>query len=455
MQKESIDTIKQKIENSRHNKVKLAIVDIDGILRGKYVHKSKFLSALESGFGFCNVVFGWDSADVCYDNSEFAGWHTGYPDAAVRLDIDSYREIPWEDNVPFFLGHFVDQDGKRLPICPRSLLDTVIEKAEASGYKAMFGCEYEWFNFQETPDSLEEKEYRQIKPLTPGMFGYSVLRSSQKSEYFHSLLDDLAAFKIPLEGLHTETGPGVYEAAIMVSEAKEQADRAALFKTAVKEIAYRQGIMPSFMARWHESLPGCSGHLHQSLWDKEGTKNLFYEDGGKNSMSPLFESYLAGILLALPEILPLYAPTINSYKRLVEGFWAPTRSNWGVDNRTVAMRVIPGSSKSTRLEARIGGADMNAYLSIAASLAAGLYGIEKGLKLEDAPIKGNGYESDVGVKLPSNLEQAAKKFQSSELARELFGDAFVEHFARSRLWEWRQYQQAITDWELKRYFEII
>ncbi len=455
MQKESLDAIKQKIVSSPHNKVKVAIVDIDGVLRGKYIHKNKFLSALEGGFGFCNVVFGWDSADVCYDNSEFAGWHTGYPDAQVRLDIASYREIPWEGQVPFFLGYFIDGSGQRLSICPRSLLASVVEKAEAAGFKAMFGCEYEWFNFQESPDSLHAKEFKQIKPLTPGMFGYSVLRASLKHEFFHSLLDDLEAFNIPLEGLHTETGPGVYEAAIMVSDAREQGDRAALFKTAVKEIAYRHQILPSFMARWNTSLPGCSGHLHQSLWDEKGSKNLFFDSQGQNHISQVFECYLAGILKLLPELLPLYAPTVNSYKRLVEGYWAPTRATWGIDNRTVAMRVIPGSEKSTRLEARIGGADMNPYLSIAASLAAGLYGIEKGLKLEDEPIKGNGYASDRGEKLPTNLYEAALKFKNSELARELFGDFFVEHFAQSRLWEWRQFQESITDWELKRYFEII
>ena len=329
------------------------------------------------------------------------------------------------------------------------------------GYKARFGCEYEWFNFNESPDSLAQKGFKGMKELTPGMFGYSVLRSSLKKEYFHDLMDLLEAFQIPLEGLHTETGPGVYEAAILNTEAAEQGDRAALFKTAVKEIAYLHDIVPTFMARWNEELPGCSGHLHQSLWDEKSGRNLFYENGQDNQMSPLFKHYLAGIIKALPEILPMFAPTINSYKRLVEGFWAPTRSNWGVDNRTVAMRVIPGSEKSCRLEARVGGADMNPYLSISACLAAGLYGIKNKLPLELDAIKGNGYESTgylvfVEEKLPSNLFEAATTFKNSQLATELFGSEFVEqHFANSRIWEWRQFQQSVTDWELSRYFEII
>ena len=207
------------------------------------------------------------------------------------------------------------------------------------------------------------------------------------------------------------------------------------------------------MARWNSKLPGCSGHIHQSLWDEK--KNLFYDGGDTHNMSPLFKSYLAGQLLLLPEVLAFYAPTVNSYKRLVEGFWAPTRANWGIDNRTVAHRVIPGSDKSCRLETRVGGADMNPYLSLSAALACGLYGIEKGLKLDEAPIKGNGYASKSGTKLSSHLHEAAERLASSDVAKELFGEAFVEHFASSRVWEWRQAQESVTDWELKRYFEII
>ena len=453
MAKEISKELLEKIEQSHHRKIKVGIIDVDGVLRGKYMHKDKFLSALKGGFGFCNVVFGWDSSDVCYDNVQYAGWHTGYPDAEVRIDPSSFRTIPWEDNIPFFLGEFVKADESPLPVCPRQLLKKVCAKAEAMGYHAKVGVEYEWFNFDESPDSLQEKQFVNLKSLTPGMFGYSALRSSFCSPYFHDLMDLMEDFGIPLEGLHTETGPGVYEAAIANCSAFEQGDRAALFKTAVKEIAYRHQVMPTFMARWNTDLPGCSGHIHQSLWDK--TSNLFFDSADKNNMSALFKSFLAGQIKYLPELLPCFAPTINSYKRLVEGFWAPTRSNWGVDNRTVAFRVIPGSSKSCRVEARVGGADMNPYLSIAASLAAGLKGIEEKLTLDLAAIQGNGYESQEGEQLANNLLTAAEKFKTSKVAQEILGTEFVEHFANTRIWEWRQSQQAVTDWELKRYFEII
>jgi glutamine synthetase len=201
-------------------------------------------------------------------------------------------------------------------------------------------------------------------------------------------------------------------------------------------------------------LPGCGGHAHQSLWDRDRERNLFFAADEPDAMSPLFRHYLAGILHCLPEMLPLLAPNVNSYKRLLDGFWAPTRVTWGLDNRTVACRVIAGSVKATRLEARVGGADVNPYLLVAAWLAAGLYGIEHRLEL-GAPTRGSGYVDDAAARLPRTLGEATDRFARSDLARELFGEPFVDHFARTRAWEWRQYGEAVTDWELRRYLEII
>ncbi len=443
----------EKLRKSTATKFKVAITDIDGVLRGKYIHKNKLESALESGLGFCNVVFGWDAADVCYDNARYTGWHTGYPDAQVRLDVRTYREVPWDGGVPFLIGDFVDAHGHPLSICPRQLLKSVLRRLEKAGFEAMAAFEYEFFHFRETSQTLAESGHVRPEPMTPGMFGYSLLRLNQHREYVNALQDECAAFGVPIEGLHTETGPGVLEAALLYSDALEAADRAVLFKASAKEIAHRFGIMPSFMAKWRADLPGCSGHIHQSLW-AGGKKNVFFGSGGKHDLSRTFEHYIAGQLHCLPEILPLFAPTINSYKRLVEGAWAPTRANWGVDNRTTALRAILGGKKSSRLETRVNGSDSNPYLALAAALASGLYGIEHALEL-GAPVAGNGYGDRDAVKLPVNLDEATERFERSELARELFGEDFVAHFSATRRWEWRQYGRAVTDWELARYFEII
>lgn len=451
----SREDVLQELRRSEVQKIKVAVSDIDGILRGKYLHKEKFLSAADSGFGFCNVVFGWDSADVCYDNAKYTGWHTGYPDAVASVDVSTYRKVPWDQDVPFFLGQFEDGHGKSHPLCPRQLLRRTVERARSLGYEPRCGMEFEWFNFQETSQSWAEKNFSDPRPLTPGMFGYSILRTAANQPFFAALMDELRRFRIPLEGLHTETGPGVFEAAILFSDALESADRALLFKTSVKEIALRFGIMPSFMAKWSSKLPGCSGHIHQSLWSTSGNKNLFYDESDPLRMSAIFKSFIAGQLKLLPEILPFFAPNVNSYKRLVDGFWAPTRVSWGVDNRTTALRVIPGSAKSTRVETRVPGSDVNPYLAMSAAFAAGLYGIEKGLKLEHDPVQGSAYLVEGLERLPRTLQEATERLKRSETAREILSEEFVDHFVRTREWEWRQFQDSVTHWELERYFEII
>ncbi len=435
-------------------KVKIALTDIDGVLRGKYISIEKFLSVVESGTGFCDVVFGWDSSDLAYDNVAYTGWHTGYPDAAVRIDLSTFRKIPWENDLPFFLGELVVKDGGS-SVCPRQLLKKVLADAEALGYSPSFAQEFEWYNFAETPQTVQEKQFQNLQPLTPGMFGYSLLRAGLNSGFMNDLFSLLQGFGIPLEGLHTETGPGTYEAAICYSGILEAADRAVLFKTAVKEIAYQHGIMASFMAKIHERLPGCGGHVHQSLWDTDRKKNLFYEEKDQWKMSETMKYYVAGQLLLMPQLLPLFAPTINSYKRLVEGAWAPTTLTWGIDNRTVALRVLAGGPSSCRLETRVIGSDVNPYLAMAGVLAAGLYGIKNKIKLSHPPTTGNGYLDASQGRLPSTLEAATSAMAGSAVAREILGEPFVNHFTRTREWEWRQHLKTVTDWELKRYFEII
>lgn len=269
------------------------------------------------------------------------------------------------------------------------------------------------------------------------------------------LFEMLRKFDIPLEGLHTETGPGVYEAAITYSGILEAADRAVLFKSAVKEIAYKHGIMATFMAKVNEGLPGCGGHIHQSLRKKDSLDNIFYDEGDPKKMSAAMKSYIAGQLFCLPFILPMLAPTINSYKRLVEGAWAPTTLTWATDNRTVALRALPYGKKSCRLETRVVGSDANPYLAMAAGLAAGWYGIKNNLPLHQPETVGNGYKDFSNGILPATLDEATKMMKDSPLPRELFGDAFVNHFVQTREWEWKQHLKAVTDWEMKRYFEII
>lgn len=440
------------VEERSFSHVKVGVTDMDGILRGKYLHKDKFVSALKSGFGFCDVVLGWDSNDQLYDNARFTGWHTAYPDAMVRIIPETCRELPFENTV-FFLCEFV---GTAASICPRSLLQRQISRAADMGYDVLAALEYEFFVFDETPDSVRAKKYRDLKPWTPGFFGYSVLRSSVHSEFYQELMQLFQQMDIPIEGLHTETGPGVLEAALQVDSATRMGDKAILFKTFCKVLAQRHQLMATFMAKWSNQYPGQSGHIHLSLRDRSTGHSLFHDATAEHQQSEIANAFLAGVQRLLPEFLVMFAQTVNAYSRLIPGFWAPTVATWGIENRTTALRVIPGSEKSQRLEVRIGSADANPYIALSAALAAGLHGIEQQWQPEPMVV-GNAYAQNFPESLhfPQTLWDAAQRLKTSAAARSAFGDAFVDHYAATREWEEREFRKHITDWELARYFEII
>jgi len=431
---------------------KVGVFDIDGVLRGKYMDRKKFESALRDGFGFCDVVLGWDSGDQLFDNTEVSGWHTGYRDAPVSLDLSTVRRLPDEPDTILVLGHF---DGDYEAACPRRVLQRIVAKAAGMGFYAQASLEYEFFVFNETPESARAKGYRDLETLTPGMFGYSMLRSGVHAELYHELLETMEALECPIEGLHTETGPGVIEAALRYTEALAAADQGALFKTFTKILAQRRGLMATFMAKWSNAYPGQSGHIHVSLEDPESRTNVMFDAGDPDGLSQTMRWFLAGQVVLMPQLLAMICSTVNAYRRLVPGMWAPTHATWGIENRTTAIRAIPAGAKATRSEYRVGPADANPYLAVAAALASGLWGIENEIDLPPI-VRGNAYENAGDAeRLPGTLGEAAKLFAASEVARELFGDIFVDHFAATRDWEDRQARKAVTDWDLARYFEII
>ncbi|PSW20620.1 glutamine synthetase [Photobacterium sanctipauli] len=448
----TIEDAKQIIEERQLSHVKVGLFDNDGVMRGKYMSKEKFFSSLEHGFAFCDVVLGWDVKDQLYDNAQYTGWHTGYPDAPVKIIPSTCRDVLDEDGMLLFIAEF-DQEAET--VCPRGTLRKVLKKAEAMGFIANAAFEYEFFLFKETPHSVREKGFRNLEPITPDWFGYSMIRNSTYSELYKSILKMAETMDFPIEGIHSETGPGVIEAAIAVDHASDAADKAALFKTYMKVLAQKNELMATFMAKWSNDYPGQSGHIHLSLNHSNG-QSAFYDNKQPDCMSQTQRHFLAGQQLLMPELLCMVAPSVNSYSRMIPGFWAPTDATWGIENRTTSLRVITGSSKNQRIEYRIGAADANPYLALAAALGAGLYGIEH--QLEPGPaVIGNAYEQthSTELALPRTLWDATQLFKQSKAAHSLFGEAFVEHFAASREWEDREFRKHVTDWELSRYFEII
>jgi glutamine synthetase len=452
-QVKTIADAKAIVEQRNLSHVKVGVFDVDGIMRGKYMSRAKFLSALESGYGFCDVVLGWDCQDQLYDNVQFTGWHTGYPDAPVRILPDSCRPLPFEADNLLFLSEFAPPAEQ---VCPRGILRKVLERARSMGFEAYAGFEYEVFFFNETPQSIREKNYRNLQPMAPGWFGYSVIRNSVGAEFYRQMLAMCETMDFGIEGLHEETGPGVIEAAIGYDGALAAADKAALFKTFIKVLAQRNSMMATFMAKWSREWPGQSGHIHLSLRSRDGGKPVFHDPAQPHAMSTTMRHFVGGQQRLMPELLAMIAPTVNSYTRLIPGFWAPTDATVGVENRTCALRIIPGSAKSQRVEYRVAAADANPYVILAAALASGLAGIEQ--RIEPEPlVEGNAYDHKFpeALALPRTLWEAAQRLRQSRMAREWFGEAFVQHFAATREWEEREFRKHITDWELARYFEII
>lgn len=465
-------------------KVKVAGVDVDGMLRGKLVSKKKFLSIATAGFGFCSVIFGWDMHDQTYFRElRVSTKETGYRDLLAIPDLQTFRRIPWEDNVPFFLIRFFDPETKEpVSACPRGLLKTQLGKLEGQGFGAMAGVEYEFFHFQTPSDPaapnrttspaafLASNPTQALPALTEGMFGYSLTRPVVNKDYYYDIFDTCGRFKCDIEGWHTESGPGVYEAALEFGAVQEMADRASLFKLVVKSVAVKYGIIPCFMAKPRQGLPGNSGHVHISVVDAQTGQNKFSrETPDENApwsdvahLSDFGRHFLAGILEGLPDIMPIVAPTVNSYKRLVENFWAPVTVSWGLEHRQASIRLIaPPTSKpgATRFEVRVAGADANPHFVLAAILALGWRGVEKKLPIPCPPLgKGDsiGSATDSGERLARSLREATVRFMApGSIAREVLGDEFVEHFGGTREHEIRLWDEAVTDWELKRYIETV
>ncbi len=445
-----IDQIKHYSHQHDIRYIKFALTDLNGILRGKTINIKKFFSILDNGGSFYDGILAGDIQDALLDNIHFTGAHTGYPDAPITVILDSARMIPWENNSLFFLCDFM---GEASNIAPRTILQKVIAQAKDMGFTLYAGSEYEFTVFAENEKTIREKKYQELIPFTVAGTGYSTEYMTTYHDLHEELLSMCESMEMPLETIHTEIGPGMLEAALSAQPDLKAADNAVLFKSFCKSFFARKGLLASFMAKWNPDVQGHGMHIHLSLLDKND-KNLFYDANDQHGMSQIMKHFLAGQQYYMAELLSMCAPTINSYARYVPGCWAPTEAIWGFENRAVSLRVIQGGHKGQRIEYRIPGADCNPYLAYAAALGSGLLGIEEKLPL-DKPYDLNQPKLSLKHQLPHSLFDASKAFAASSAAKKLFGTAFVTDYAASRDWEARQYQKAVTDWQLYRYLERV
>ncbi|MDP9236420.1 MAG: glutamine synthetase family protein [Chloroflexota bacterium] len=448
--------IERRIAEHGVETVKIGTPDMDGAYRGKRVSARQFLASCDgAGFAQCDVIFGWDIAQdvIAAPKLAVGSADTGFADVLLRPDLATFRIVPWEPGTAAVVCDAYGEHGAMLPQSPRTVLRRVIARAAEHGFSAKMAVELEMRIFREDQESLREKRYRDLRPLNPGLNCYSISHASIDDDVVGGLRRYMDAYGIEVEGYGREHGEGMYEMNLRYAGALEAADRGMLFKSGAKEVLAQSGCVPTFMAKYSDTTDGCSGHIHQSLW-RDGDTSAFWDVSAEHGMSPVLRAYIAGALDTLPELLALYAPNINSYKRFVSGSWAPTAATWGIDNRTSSLRAITGDEHSVRLENRVPGADVNPYLGFAACLAGGLSGIERGLTLPP-PMQGNVYESAGLTPLPRTLDEAIGLFDASAIARDFLGDAFVDHYVAMRRWEIEKHRRAVTEWERARYFEQV
>ncbi|NND05569.1 MAG: glutamine synthetase [Saprospiraceae bacterium] len=451
----SVETLRELVEANKIDTIVLGFTDHYGRMLGKRMDAEFFIeNALEDGAHACDYLLTTDMEMEPVQGYAMANWNLGYGDFHLIPDLHTMRKASWLRKTAIITCDvYQNQRHELLGVAPRSILRNQLSQCADMGYSSMAASELEHYLFEQSFRECHEKNYHELKPVGWYLEDYHILQGT-RTEFFHSAArKHLKKSGIPVETSKGEWGLGQHELNICYAETLEMADRHMVFKQCLKELADQMKISITFMAKYHADSAGSSCHLHISLW-KEG-KNAFI---GNKRLGPIeaseeFQWFLGGWMKYVPDLMPFYAPTINSYKRYVDASWAPTRLAWSHDNRTAGFRVV-GQGKSLRIECRIPGADCNPYLAFAASLASGLEGIRA--QIEPPPIfSGDAYADESLQHVPKSLGEAANLFRNSAFTRKAFGDTVVDHYAHFFDEEVRAYEKGVTDWERKRYFERI
>ncbi len=451
----SREALEDRIRSGEIDTVLMVFPDLQGRLVGKRTTGRFFLEHVaDDGTENCDYLIACDMDNNPVPGYRFTSYEQGYGDMLARADWDTVRLIPWVDKTAMiFCDLYNVSTGALIDVAPRSMLRQQVEAAAAMGFVPMVASEIEFYLFHDTYDEAHDKGYRGLRPHSPWLEDYHILQTTKDEYILGQLRRALEEAGVPVEFSKGEAGKGQHEINLDYTTAVEMADRNTVYKTAAKEIAHLNGRSVTFMAKYDVADTGSSCHIHSSLWSPDGQQALFDDHHGPHGMSRLFQHYLAGLIATAREFSLLWAPTINSYKRFQPGSWAPTGIGWGIDNRTLGFRKV-GHGRGTRVECRIPGADANSYFAFAGTIAGGLYGIRHELPLGD-PYVGNGYEATDIDRIPWNLPEAIALWEQSSIARECFGDEVHHHILTMARAEWQAFNQSVTDWELRRYWERI
>ncbi|MGB3258318.1 MAG: glutamine synthetase family protein [Ornithinimicrobium sp.] len=444
----SVDQLRAAVESGEVDTVIVAFTDMQGRLAGKYLHASYFVDeALGHGVEGCNYLLAVDVELNTVEGYDISSWEAGYGDMVFDLDFDTIRWVPWLESTVMIQCDLTQTDGSPVPMSPRTMLAAQIERAAEHGWKAVAGTELEFVVYNDTYEEAWASGYRNLHPANQYNIDYSVVGSARVEPLVRRIRNDMYAAGMVVESAKGECNFGQHEIGFLFDDVMATADNHSVYKSGAKMIASNFGKSLTFMAKPNDR-EGNSCHIHLSLRGQDDSTIFWDKESGQRTK--IYDQFIAGVLTTLREFTLFYAPNINSYKRFAHGSFAPTAVAWGMDNRTCSVRIV-GEGGSARMENRVPGGDANPYLALAAMMAAGLYGIENELKLEEMTT-GNAYDADK-PKVPHTLREARDLLEQSTIAREVFGEEVVKHYVHNADVELSAFDAAVTDWELRRGFE--
>jgi glutamine synthetase len=449
-----VKTLEEEARAGEIDTVLCMFTDLQGRYMGKRVIPQFFLDDIlgEEGLHACLYLLAIDMEMEPLPGYKYASWETGYGDFRMVPDISTLRRVPWLEKTAMVICDIADEEtGEPVEVAPRQILKRQIERAKEAGFVSKTGSELEFYLFRDSFEDLAERAYRDARPSSSYIMDYHMLQTTKDDWIVRQIRNGMLGAGIPVEFSKGEFGRGQHEINITYADALEAADNHAIYKHGVKEIAAANGVAATFMAKYTMAEAGSSCHVHSSMWSEDGTESLMWDADEPHHMSETFNHYLGGLMGTAREMSVMFAPFVNSYKRYQLGSWAPTAIVWSHDNRTCGFRVV-GEGKGNRVESRIPGADVNPYLAYAATIAAGLHGIEQ--RLDPGPrFDGNAYADPSLERVPSSLAEAIATFGDSKVAADAFGGAVHDHLLNTARQELAYFNRAVTDWERRRNFD--
>lgn len=451
----SYESLTEMVDSGAIDTVVVAFSDLQGRLMGKRVVGRFFVDYVigkEEGIEACDYLLTVDVEMNVVPGYRFSSWEGGYGDFRAVPDLSTLRLLPWLEATALVLCDVVDHHGRPVEVSPRRILQRQLERAAERDLSVMCGTELEFFLYRDTYEELAERDYRNPRTSSSYNLDYHVLQTTKDEPVIRTIRNQMIRAGLPIEFSKGEAAPGQHEINLRYAAALRMADHHTIYKNGCKEIAHALGAAITFMAKPTIEQPGSSCHIHTSIWSADETTPLCPGDD-PTEMSPLFRSYLGGLLNHLADFSILGAPYVNSYKRYLPDSWAPTAVVWSPDNRTCGLRLV-GAGPAMRVESRIPGADCNPYLAISGLVAAGLAGIEEGADCGD-PFQGNAYVAEGLTRVPWNIADSIAAFRDSQVAIDAFGEEVHFHLLHTAEHEWKSFHATVTDWEWRRNFEQI